>query len=36
VDTPDGLPVVSVELAVVWVVLLVLSLAMLLRRLGRE
>jgi hypothetical protein len=36
VETPDGVPLASAELAVVWAVLVVLSLAMLLRRLGRE
>jgi hypothetical protein len=36
VETPDGFPFASVELAVVWVVLLLVSIAVLLRRLGRE
>jgi hypothetical protein len=36
VETPDGFPFASVEVAVVWGVLLILSLGMLLRRLGRE
>ncbi|MGH3060181.1 MAG: hypothetical protein ACRDNA_02075 [Gaiellaceae bacterium] len=36
VETPDGLPFASVELAVAWAVVLALSLAMLLRRLGQE
>ncbi|MGH3030024.1 MAG: hypothetical protein ACRDNE_04545 [Gaiellaceae bacterium] len=36
VETPDGLPFASVELAVVWAALLLLSIAALLRRLGRD
>jgi hypothetical protein len=36
VETPDGFPFASAELAVLWAVLLILSLAMLLRRLGRR
>jgi hypothetical protein len=36
VETPDGFPFASVELAVVWGILLVLSVALLLQRLGRQ
>jgi hypothetical protein len=35
VQTPDGFPFASAELVVVWGVLLILTLAMLLRRLGQ-
>jgi hypothetical protein len=36
VETPDGLPLASIELAVVWAALLFLSIAVLLLRLGRD
>ena len=36
VPTPDGLPFVSAEAAVLWVALLVISIVLLAQRLGRS